>query len=214
MQGWFKLHRCLMGKPIFDNPKLLKVFMWCLFKATYKKRETYVGAIKVELEPGQFVTGRFSAADELKMNGSTVFRYLRVLENNQTIELKPNNKFTLVNVVNWANYQVKDEEVEQQMNNKRTSNEQQMNTNKNIKNVKNEKKTLYAEFVQMTEEQYEKLLERFSEKAVKEMIVILDNYKGATGKKYKDDYRTILNWVVKRYEEEKGKIGKERVIES
>ena len=34
------------------------------------------------------------------------------------------------------------------------------------------------------------------------MIEILDNYKGQNGKKYKSDYRAILNWVVKRYEEE------------
>ena len=31
---------------------------------------------------------------------------------------------------------------------------------------------------------------------------VLDNYKGANGKKYKSDYRAILNWVVKRAKEE------------
>ena len=39
------------------------------------------------------------------------------------------------------------------------------------------------------------------------MIQILDNYKGANGKKYKSDYRAILNWVVDKYNEESQKSG-------
>ena len=34
-------------------------------------------------------------------------------------------------------------------------------------------------------------------------IVELDNYKGARGKTYKDDYRAILCWVVDRVKEKK-----------
>ena len=195
MLGWLKLHRCLMEKPIFDNPKLLKVFMWCLFKATHKDREIFFGTRKVPLKPGQFVTGRFSASEELNMNGSTVWRYLHVLQDNGTIELLPNNKFTLVNIVNWVNYQVADEESEQQMNNKRTTNEQQMNTNKNVKNVKNEKKKEYAPAVNMTVEEYKKLIDRLGQVATNDMIERLSLYKKSTGKKYKCDYSTVLAWV-------------------
>jgi hypothetical protein len=39
------------------------------------------------------------------------------------------------------------------------------------------------------------------------MINILSNYKGSTGKKYKSDYRTILNWVVDRYNEKIARYG-------
>ncbi len=55
------------------------------------------------------------------------------------ISLKSNNRFTLINVVNYCNYQGSDFENEQQMNNQRTTNEQQMNTVKNIrtKEIKN-----------------------------------------------------------------------------
>ena len=62
-------------------------------------------------------------------------------------------------------------------------------------------KVQYAEFVSMTNVQYEALIERFGEAKTKGCIEILDNYKGSTGKKYKDDYRTILNWVGERYDE-------------
>lgn len=63
-------------------------------------------------------------------------------------------------------------------------------------------KDKYAEFVSLTKEEYEKLISQHGENATKEMIRILDNYKGSSGKKYKSDYRAILNWVVKRYEED------------
>ena len=54
----------------------------------------------------------------------------------------------------------------------------------------------------MTEDEYEKLLDKFGKKAANEMIEILDNYKGSKGKTYKNDYRAILSWVVKRWKEE------------
>jgi hypothetical protein len=55
-------------------------------------------------------------------------------------------------------------------------------------------KNIYAEFVSMTEEQYSKLIQEFGEDGANERIDRLNLYKGSTGKKYKDDYLTILNW--------------------
>ena len=65
----------------------------------------------------------------------------------------------------------------------------------------------YAEFVTLTEAEYGKLTEEHGETATQRMIEILNNYKGAKGKKYKSDYMAILNWVVERYTEEQAKKG-------
>lgn len=65
-------------------------------------------------------------------------------------------------------------------------------------NESKENKKNYAEFVSMKESQYQKLVDNHGEKTTQRMIEILDNYKGSTGKKYKDDYRAVLSWVVKR----------------
>lgn len=65
-----------------------------------------------------------------------------------------------------------------------------------------EKKIKYAEFVSMTETEYNKLVSEYGEEFTKRAITILDNYKGANGKKYKSDYRAMLNWVVGRVVEE------------
>lgn len=60
----------------------------------------------------------------------------------------------------------------------------------------------YAEFVWLTELEYEALQKRLgSKEAVNECITILDNYKGSNGKEYVSDYRAILSWVIDRYKE-------------
>ncbi|KRQ85854.1 hypothetical protein ABG79_02368 [Caloramator mitchellensis] len=69
-------------------------------------------------------------------------------------------------------------------------------TKKDINKIK------YAEFVSMSEQQYNALIKKYGEEKTKRMIEVLDNYKGAKGKKYKDDYRAILNWVVEKVEKE------------
>lgn len=147
-EGWIKLHRCLMDKAIFDNEKLLKVFIWCLLKASRKEREQVIGLQKIALEPGQFIYGRKKAAKELNLSGSTIQRYMTHLKNNQTIDIKPNNKFSLVTVVNWELYQMKEEEVNSKMDNKWTTDGQQMDTNKNVKNVKNVKNKTIGDYTQ------------------------------------------------------------------
>lgn len=68
-------------------------------------------------------------------------------------------------------------------------------------------KIKFAEFVSMTNDEYTSLVAKLGEIGASRCIEILDNYKGANGKKYDSDYRAILNWVVDRYEEEKAKGG-------
>lgn len=63
------------------------------------------------------------------------------------------------------------------------------------------KKKNYAEFVSLTEEEYNRLVDEYGESAVQEMIEILNNYKGSNGKTYKNDNLAIRNWVVGRYRE-------------
>jgi len=74
-----------------------------------------------------------------------------------------------------------------------------VNVNVNVNDIDiKKKKNKYADFVSMTEEEYFKLVKQHGIKNTDKLIDILNNYKGANGKKYKSDYLAILNWVVDR----------------
>jgi DnaD/phage-associated family protein len=133
MDGWIKLHRKLLDNPIFQNEKLLKVFIWCLLKASHKEHETMVGLQTVTLKPGQFVYGRTKASEFLKIKPSTLNDCMEALKFREIIDIKTNNKYSLVTVVNWELYQ--SDEIES--DNKATTKRQQSDTNKNDKNDKN-----------------------------------------------------------------------------
>jgi len=72
---------------------------------------------------------------------------------------------------------------------------------KNKKKVKKKKdpppiKEKYLEFVFFTKEEKSKLDERYGSK-VGDMIEVLNNYIGQSGKKYKSHYHAMLGWVAK-----------------
>ena len=140
MHGWVKLHRCLLEKNIFQNEKMLKVFMWCLMRANHKCQTVMVGRRQVDLQPGQFITGRKKASRELDMPPSTAWEYLKLLESNKTIDIYSDSKFSVVSVVNWASYQTDNQNSDSNSDSKSTANRQQIDTDKNVKNDKNDKK--------------------------------------------------------------------------
>lgn len=59
-------------------------------------------------------------------------------------------------------------------------------------------KKKYAEAVTMTEEENQKLTGQHTTAFVEKCIEVLNNYKLSSGKRYKSDYHTILNWVIER----------------
>ena len=71
-------------------------------------------------------------------------------------------------------------------------------------------KVPYAEFVSLTKNEHQKLIDSYGSEAAARLIEILNNYKAAQGKQYKSDYHAIKNWVVSRLEEEKAKAVKIR----
>lgn len=148
--GWVKIHRKILHSPIFDNANLLKVWFWCLCKATHEPRKHLVGNQLVELEAGQFVFGRKSAALDLKMKERTVYDYMNVLEKLEMLNIKSTNKFSVVTVMKWDFYQGRDDVDQQQKDNNPTTIQHQSNNSpttvqhkqeckelKNVKNVKN-----------------------------------------------------------------------------
>lgn len=150
MDGWIKLHRKIRLNPIFSDIHLLRLWIICLTEATHKERDQIVGKQVVHLMPGEFVTGRFDLHSMFnnglkpkdRVTEYTVWRWLLTLQELEFVSIKSSNKFSIVTVVKWSEYQSHEQENEQQLSNKRAADEQQMSTNKNVKKEKNDKKVI------------------------------------------------------------------------
>ena len=80
--------------------------------------------------------------------------------------------------------------------------------NRGIEESRN-RKTNYAPAVNMYEEEYQKLVDKFGESEAKDRIERLSLYKKSKGKQYKCDYSTILAWA-RRDEKQKPEEPKRR----
>lgn len=121
--GWIKLYRKILKSPIWENEKALKVWIWCLVKATHEERTQLVGQQEILLKKGQFVFGRKKASQELKMSESVVYRYMQVLKKLQMLDIKSNNKFSVVSIEKWEDYQGNKEIMNSKIDSKRTTEE-------------------------------------------------------------------------------------------
>ena len=107
MKGWIKLHRKILDNGVFADAELLKVFVWCLLKANISESEKNVYGAK--LKQGQFLTGRVSASEELYIKPSTVHDRLKRLQRMGYIKLKSTNKYTIITVLKFKQYQVSEQ---------------------------------------------------------------------------------------------------------
>lgn len=138
---WIKLYRSILTDDIFNNPENLKVWIWILCKTYFEPKTVVVGRQQVELKTGQMLYGRKTAALQLQMNENKVYRIIRFLKDKGCINVEGFNKYSVITVNNWSDYQGSGnfftQNDEQQMNNNRTTDEQQVNTIKNINNINN-----------------------------------------------------------------------------
>ncbi len=75
-----------------------------------------------------------------------------------------------------------------------TQNIKETITKDTIKDIRPKKKTYFFDNILLSEEEYQKLVERFGETGTKDRLEALSLYKKSKGKRYKDDYATVLAW--------------------
>jgi len=147
MDGWFKLHRKITESAIFSDPDLLRLWIYCLSKAAFKPTTLLIDKREIHLQPGQFVTGRFSLHSEFnsgvrnskRVKETTLWSWLKRLESYGNLDIKSYNKYSVVTVVKWYEYQDNLTTEQQQTDNRLTTDCQQTDTNKNLKKYKNDK---------------------------------------------------------------------------
>lgn len=112
-RGYVKVWRKTQDSAVFQSEGLLKVFIWCLMRAAYKESFVMVrtgrGVSEVRLSPGSFLFGRESAAKELDMPPTTVWKRMLKLEKLEILNIERNSHFSIVYIINWHIYQADQE---------------------------------------------------------------------------------------------------------
>lgn len=139
MNGYVKLWRSFDLWGWRRNPNAVTVFLYCLTHARHEPGQ-YQG---IELQPGQLVTGRDAISRVTGLTTQSVRTALKNLQKTGELTIKSTNRFSIVTVVNWAKYQTPDtttnQQPNQQLTNKQPATNQQLTTNKNVKNVRMDK---------------------------------------------------------------------------
>jgi len=143
VSGFIKLHRKIQNSFVWEDSNKYKLWSYCLLEATHTQKKVVVEGQVIELEKGQFVTGRnklereFNRGVKLQnhVQGLTLYRWLELFKKMKILNIKKTNKYSVITILNWSKYQIN----EQQNDNKTTSNEQQNDTYKKerSKEVKN-----------------------------------------------------------------------------
>jgi len=207
-RGYVWIWRKISDSGILQNHKLTAFWIWCLIKASHKTHKLMVGFKEVELQPGQFIFGRRTAAKELKMSEQSLRTCLNSCKTSSKLTLEVTHQYSIITICNWELYQGSQNGSNPQTNPRlthdqpTTNHKQECNNGKNVKNVI---KQLHGEFVLLTDEELIKLNDRYGKNVIQEQIDSMNSYAHQIGikkfkGKYKSHYHTIINWMTRKNE--------------
>jgi len=136
--GYIKLHRKLTEWEWYNDANTFRVFMHLLLMANYAPKR-YRGH---EIPVGSVVTGRKALAKALNISEQNVRTSLAKLKSTSEITIKVTNKFSVISIVNYREYQSASDGATSKTTSNLTNNQpttnQQLTTPKESKKVKKE----------------------------------------------------------------------------
>ncbi len=210
MPGWIKLYRELRHKAIWKccTPQQKTILITLLLMVNWEEKQWIWKGKKFSCQPGQLVTSLDSIVKEAGKGISVrnVRTALKLFEKYEFLTNEATKTGRLININNWDSYQgsinESDKATDKEVTKTRQRSDKEVTPTKEVKNVKNEKKkTLYGEFILLTEEEYERILRDFGQNNLKMMIEKLDNYFGADKKrlkKYTSHNHVLRGWVAEK----------------
>lgn len=130
--GFVKLFKIFLYWEWYTNANTMRVFIHCLLKANYKSKK-WQGKV---IPAGSFITGRRKMAQELAMTEQQVRTALSNLKSTNEITIKPYSQYSIISINNWDKFQGINQQSNQQITNEQPTDNQQITTTKNIKNIK------------------------------------------------------------------------------
>jgi uncharacterized membrane protein YfhO len=129
-QGWIKLHRKLLDWEWYGDIKVSRLFIHCLLKANHQPAK-WQG---IDIKRGEFITSISTLELETCLSKQSIRSAIKKLEKTKNLTHKTTNKYTLISITCYEDYQDEQQTNNKQITNKQQTNNKQITTNKNKKN--------------------------------------------------------------------------------
>ena len=212
MDGWIKLHRKLTEWEWYSDINVKTLFIHLLLTANHKDQK-WKG---IEIKRGQKLTSIEHLSKEIGLTYQQTRTAINKLKITGEITSKSTNKYSLISIEKYNDYQINVEINNKQITSNLTNNQQsnntqinnQVTTNKNDKNIKNEKKEknvgnitkYYEENIGMLNPASAEILFSYLDDFSEEIIIEAIKRASINNKKSCSYIKGILNnWLNKGY---------------
>ena len=128
MEGFIQLHRQLLDWEWYDDINVKVLFIHILLKANWSDKQ-WRG---INIKQGQFLTGRIKLAEETGLTQQQVRTSLKKLESTRNITIKTTNRNSIIEVINYKEYQQSNQQTTKQITTTNIINKTNKNNNNNI----------------------------------------------------------------------------------
>ena len=210
-RGYIKLWRKVEDSFLMLDSEAFHLWFVLLMLANHQDKEHLFNAQKVIIKRGQLISGRHSLSDRTSINESKVYRLLELFEHEQLIEQQKNNRYSIISILNYNEYQSNEQQNEQPVNNQRTTSEQPVNTPKELISIKNELKNIKNNIPPAIEEVKKYCLERNNQVDVQKWHDFYTSKGWMIGKNKMKDWKAAVRTWEKSDKKETGDESYERL---
>lgn len=140
MEGWIKLYRVLKEWEWYKDSHMVHLFIHLLLSAN-RQDGKWRG---IEVKRGQLITGRIELSNETGISQRSIRTCIERLKSTNELTIKTTNKYSIITICKYEDYQSEKQTIDQQDDNQPTNNrptiDQQSTTNK--KEEKEKKKRI------------------------------------------------------------------------
>lgn len=134
--GFIKIYRTMLDWEWYRDANTMRVFLHCLIRANWKEGKFCGETIK----RGSFVTSYQNLATELCLSVQAVRTALKHLNSTGEITHRSTNKYTVISVNNYDEYQDDNKQLNKRITNKQQTNNKRVTTNEESKKVRKKEK--------------------------------------------------------------------------
>lgn len=143
-RGYIKVWRKISDSGLLQLPNTLAVFMYILLNATHKPIKTGTSTGIVQLQIGQFISGRLALAKHLDQSEQEIRTSIDRLVKLEILTITATNRYSIYTIVNYSNYQDDNQQATSGATNKQPTDNQQITTKQELKHLSIKEKTIMS----------------------------------------------------------------------